>query len=174
MSAPQFVVDTTVDNVIKAVGLFVTPFLPTGTPIIRGQVNRVSMPPVSAAGFVKLTEILQVDLSTPLVTYDGGGAQASIMGPKRIDIQIDFYGPSAGDYCAALKGVWRTSFATSAFPANIQPLYCSDGHQSPLTDAEQQYETRWTITASLQYNPSVIMPQDYATELSLNILEDLP
>jgi hypothetical protein len=50
-------------------------------------------------------------------------------------------------------------------------LYCSDGHQMPLTTGEQQYETRWTLTASLQYNPTVSIPQQSANTLAVNIME---
>lgn len=168
MTAP-YVASIAVDAVMVALGAFLRPFMPAGAQIIRGQVNRTSPPP---SPFVQIREILEVDLSTPVVTNDA--AQINITSPTRIDIQIDFYGPSAGDYCKAVKGVFRSYYATAQFPANIQPLYCTDAHQSPLITAEQQYETRWTLTASLQYNPTVIVPQDYASALKVNILEDIP
>lgn len=158
-----------VDAVISALGSFLQPFVGT-SPIVRGQTNRVPMP---TDGFVKLTEILQVDLETPIVS-NPANAQVSITGPKRIDIQVDFYGPSAGDQCAAVKGVFRTSYCVAQFPAGIAPLYCSDAHQAPLITGEEQYLARWTITASLQYNPIVYISQQSATALSINILEDLP
>jgi hypothetical protein len=100
-------------------------------------------------------------------------AQVGITGPKRIEIQADFYGPSAGDYCAAVKGVYRTAYTVAQFPSNIVPLYCSEGHQMPLTTAEQQYETRWTLTCALQYNPVVTLPVQSADELAMNVLEDI-
>lgn len=165
----QYQISIAVDDVIDALKAFLTPFV-TPAPIIRGQQNRVPMP---VGGFVELTEILQVDLETPTVANDSANNQTTITGPKRIDIQIDFYGPSSGDQCAAVKGVFRTYFSTAAFPANIQPLYCSDGHQAPLTDAEQQYESRWNLTASLQYNPTVSIPLQFATALKMNIVDDL-
>lgn len=170
MSTAPYLSSIPVDAVIKALGAFLQPFVPGGQ-IVRAQANRVAMPPSPC---VVLTELLQVDLSTPVVGNDPANAQIDITSPTRIDIQIDFYGTLAGDYCKAVKGVWRTFYATSKFPANIQPLYCSDGRQMPLITAEQQYESRWTLTASLQYNPTVIVPQDYATALAVNILEDLP
>jgi hypothetical protein len=165
----QYQISIAVDDVIDALKAFLTPFV-TPAPIVRAQVNRVPMP---LGGFVELTELLQVDLETPIVANDSANAQVSITGPKRIDVQIDFYGDSAGDQCAAVKGVYRTYFSTAAFPANIQPLYCSDGHQAPLLDAEQQYEGRWTLTASLQYNPTVSIPLQYARALKMNIVDDL-
>ena len=156
-----------IDDVITALGAFLQPFVGTAS-IIRGQVNRVSMP---ASPFVELTEILSVDLETPSVTDDTVNQQNSFSSPKRFDIQIDFYGAQAGDYCAAVKSVFRTSYATAQFPANIQPLYCSDGNQSPLVTGEEQYETRWILTASLQYNPIVIVPQQSATQYDVTSIE---
>lgn len=162
---PNFVVDIAVDAVIEALGAFIAPFVP-GAKIVRGQGNRVPPPHDS---FVLLTEILQVDLETPLTAETAD--TVSITGPKRIDIQVDFYGPLSGDQCAAVKGVFRTSYAVAQFPTGIAPLYCSDGHQAPLITGEQQYESRWTLTASLQYNPSVVIPIQSANKLVVNILE---
>jgi hypothetical protein len=170
MSAPvEYVSSIAVDTVIEALGAFLQPFV-GATQIVCAQVNRVPMP-VSA--FVELTEILQVDLETPTGTNDKVNQQVGYLSPKRIDIQVDFYGAASGEYCAAVKGVWRTPYATAQFPANIQPLYCSDGHQAPLVNGEEQYEKRWTLTASLQYNPNVIVPQQSATALSINVKEIL-
>jgi hypothetical protein len=124
------------------------------------------------SGFVELTELLQVPIETP-TTVDAA-ASASITGPTRIDIQVDFFGPAAGDQCKAINNVYRTAYAVAQFPVGIAPLYCSDGHQTSLINAEQQYESRWTLTASLQYNPTVSIPQQSANTLAVNILEDLP
>lgn len=170
MSTAPYAVDITVNNIIKALAAFLQPFAPDAQ-IVRGQTNRDAPPP---SPYIRLTEILKVDLETPTVMNNREAAQISTLSPKRIDIQMDFYGAAAGDYSAAVQGIWRTAYTCSQFPANIQPLYLSDARQMPLTTAEQQYETRWTLTASLQYNPTVIVPQDYFTTLKVNILEDLP
>jgi hypothetical protein len=152
-----------IDQVIDALAAFVVPLCP-GYEIVRAQVNRVSMP---VSPCIVLTELLTVDLETPVIDYDGTLGQASISGPKRIDVQIDYYGPGAGDQCNAVKTVFRTPYATEQFPTNIQPLYCSDGLQTPLITGEQQWQSRFTSTASLQYNPVVIVPQDSADEASM-------
>lgn len=160
----------TVDQVIDALADFLAPFVP-GAQVVRAQVNRVAMP--SNPGVV-LTEMLQVDLSVPATEYqppvDPAPAlgTATIAGPTRIDIQIDFYGEQAGEFCKTVKTAFRSHWGFSHFPANIKPLYTSDGIQTPLTTGEQQYESRWTLTASLQYNPIVTVPQDFADVLTPN------
>ena len=154
----------TVDQVIDALADFLAPFVP-GAQVVRAQVNRVAMP--SNPGVV-LTEMLQVDLSVPATEYQPDAGTATIEGPTRIDIQIDFYGEQAGEFCKTVKTAFRSHWGFSHFPANIKPLYTSDGIQTPLTTGEQQYESRWTLTASLQYNPIVTVPQDFADVLVPN------
>ena len=155
------------DSVIDALAAFVQKFV-IGGQVIRGQTNRVSMPKVP---FAVLTEILQVDISIPRAENLSTEQKTKLHSPKRIDVQIDFYGPLAGDYCSAFKSSFRSEWGVLQFPSNIKPLYESEGHQAPLINSEEQYESRWTITASLQYNPTLTVPQQSATEASVNILE---
>lgn len=168
MSSTPYVVDIAVDAVIDALKAFLQPFCPN-TLIVQAQRNRVAMPHDS---FVLLTPLFEVDLETPIVTRTAHG-QISILGPTKIDVQVDFYGETAGDQCKAVKTVYRTPYTVAQFPAGIAPLFCSDGHQGPLTNDQAQYESRWTLTASLQYNPTVYIPVQTATELHMNIVEDL-
>ena len=150
----------TVDQVIDALADFLAPFVPAAQ-IVRAQVNRVPMP--SNPGIV-LTELLQVDLSVPATDYQPTANTATIYGPSRIDVQIDFYGAQAGEFCKTAKTAFRSHWGFANFPAGIKPLYTSDGVQSPLLTGEQQYESRWTLTASMQYNPTVTVPQEFADE----------
>lgn len=154
----NYISSITVDQVIEALAAFLAPFMP-GAQIVRAQVNRVALPSNPCA---VLTEILQVDLSVPATDYQPLANTATIYGPSRIDVQIDFYGAQAGDFCKTVKTAFRSHWGFAHFPANIRPLYTSDGVQSPLVTGEQQYESRWTLTASMQYNPTVTVPQDFA------------
>lgn len=159
----------TVDQVIDALAAFLAPFMP-GAQIVRGQVNRVALPSNPCA---VLTEILQADLSVPHTEYQPpvdpapADGTATIYGPSRIDVQIDFYGAQAGEFCKTVKTAFRSHWGFAHFPAGIKPLYTSDGMQTPLLTGEQQYESRWTLTASMQYNPTVAVPQDFADDLSV-------
>lgn len=154
----NYISSITVDQVIEALAAFLAPFMP-GAQIVRAQVNRVALPSNPCA---VLTELLQVDLSVPATDYQPLANTATIYGPSRIDVQIDFYGAQAGDFCKAVKTAFRSHWGFAHFPANIRPLYTSDGVQSPLLTGEQQYESRWTLTASMQYNPTVTVPQEFA------------
>lgn len=154
----MYTVSLTIDNVIDALADFLQPFVGTAE-IVRAQANRTPMPTTPC---VVLTELLQVDLETPYITTDGLNNQITSKGRQRIDVQIDFYGPAAGNQCAAVKSVFRTPYCAAQFPDNIQPLYCGDCIQSPLITGEEQWQSRFTLTASLQYNPVVTLPQQFA------------
>jgi hypothetical protein len=180
MTAP-YVPSILVDAVIEALALFIAPFVGNAvgnadspTPIVRAQVNRVPMP---ITGFVELRDLLQKDISTPVQiqnpSTDPALQQATISTPTQIDVQVDVYGPNASDWTRAILAVFRSEYAPDQFPAGIAPLYCSDGHQLPLVTGEEQYLNRYVFTASLEYNPDVIIPQQSATALEINILEDL-
>lgn len=160
-------VDKTVDHVIDALAIFIQPFVGEAQ-IIRAQVNRVPMPKFEC---VILTELFQIDLETPSVYFKQDGDLNRFSNSKRIDVQIDFYGEKSGDWCAAVNNCFKTSYATDVFPAGIQPLYLSDSRQTPMIGGEEQYVQRWTVTASIQYNPNVDLPQDSADKLSLNFIE---
>lgn len=165
MSAPaQYVPSITVDDVIDALGAFIQPFI-GNKQIIRGQVNRVS-PPIGP--FVELTEILQCDLEYPRNWYDTTNLQRNMIGPKRIAIQADFYGPDSGDWCSTVKTVFKTPYGASQFPSGIAPLYTDDGREAPLITGEQQYERRWVLTLNLQMNPIVVVPLQSAEALKMN------
>jgi hypothetical protein len=154
MYTTSIVIDEVIDTLAAFIDMFVD-----GAPVIRGQANRT--PPPSGS-FVELTELLSVDIQTPWSTYDNDDLDLNISGSVRIDVQIDFYNPKAGDYCRAVQSAFRTGWGFDQFPDNIKPLYTSDGVQSPMITGEQQYNGRWTLTASLQYNPVVTVPQQSA------------
>lgn len=174
-----YVPSITIDDVITDLIAFLQPFVGNTvtpndpTPIVRGQVNQVN-PPQPA--FVKVTEILRRPLDTPVFenSTDKNIQQATVTNTKQFDIQIDFYGSNAGDWSAAFENVWRSPYSPDQFPAGIAPLYCSDAHQAPLITGEEQYENRWVITASLEYNPVVIVSQQSAIQIETNIFEDIP
>jgi hypothetical protein len=170
MSAPiQYVPSIALDSVFDALGAFIQPFVGTAQ-VVRAQVNRVAMP---VGSFVELTEIASSDLEVPYQWYDGVNSQSDIVGPKRLMIQADFYGALAGDWCAAVKTVWRTPYAVAQFPLGIAPLYCDDGNEAPLITGEEQYERRWILNMLLQYNPVICVPLQSADILSMNIVEDV-
>lgn len=163
MTTPPYTASITVDDVINALITFLTPFMQGGA-VARAQTNRVPLPSNPCA---VVTEVLMVDLSVPATQYQPEADTATIYGPARIDIQIDFYGLEAGEFCKVVKTAFRSEWGFNQFIPGIRPLYTDDGRQTPLLTGEEQYETRWTLTASLQYNPTVTVPQQFADVLEI-------
>jgi hypothetical protein len=155
---PDYISSITVDDVIDELRAFILPFM-RGGEVVRGQNNRTPLPSDPCA---VLTEILRTDLQIPYPRYSAFVAVASLQSATRIDVQIDVYGLVAGDITQAIVAAFRTEWGFDRFSAEVKPLYCSDAHQSPLITGEKQFESRWTVTASLQYNPTVSVPQQYA------------
>jgi hypothetical protein len=80
---------------------------------------------------------------------------------------LDFYGPDSQEWAIKTVALWRDEYATEIFPSNIQPLYADDPIQIPLIDGEAQYEQRWRLAGSLQYNPILSTAQQ--SMLGVNI-----
>ena len=131
--------------------------------VIRLPVNRVATP---AGGFVALSPLS----NTPLATNVGAqaGQQKTVTQSRQVTIQVDCYGPGAGDNAAKISMLFRDFYGCEALAAidpGVQPLYATDAHQMPLIDGEAQYVERWTFDCVMQVNPSHAVLQPAATEL---------
>ncbi len=161
-------------QVFTAMEGFLTAILPNGTPVLRGQDNRVPEP--DDANFVLMTPLFRERIETNVDTYadatspvgNPSGTRSSLA-PTKLTIQLDFHGPASGDNAQIASTLLRDEFACVAFAAaqpSVQPLYASDPRQIPFTDGEQQYEFRWIVEAALQINPVVITQQAFAGTLT--------
>jgi len=93
--------------------------------------------------------------------------------PVQLTVQLDVHGPRSGDNSVVIAGLFRSEYGTIALAdlgLELAPLYCSDPQQLPFVNAEQQYEDRWTIDASLQINPTIGTSQRFADRLSLSLV----
>ena len=156
-----YIISKSIDDCIDALAAFVGPFVPNGE-LVRAQQNRVSQIPAIGVVF---TELMTVDLETPTLKFANG--EYTISTPKRLDVQLDFYGELADDQCNAVKTAYRTFWSTDQFPAWIKPMYCSDGVQGPFISGESQYSNRWILTVSLHFNSTLTVPQDSANQISI-------
>lgn len=170
-------IDLTESTVFKALRFFVLDVLPvTGANVVQGQQNRVPMP--TGPNFVILSNVARGQLSTTVRQYvppedpapaDGGRETTR---STSVGIQIDIYGPAAAENAqivgTLLRDVYGCDFLRSY---RVQPLYCSDPIQLPLVTGEKQYEARWTIQATLQFNPTVSTSQQFADIVELTIAE---
>lgn len=146
-----------IDSVIDALAAFLVLLMPTLV-VTRGQTNRV---PQANDNLVVVTEINRSLLETPLITYDNI-ATATVTGQTRLDLQLDFYGPVAGENANITKVAFESQLAFSRFSTVAKPLQMSELQQAPFVDGEHQYQNRWTLTASLQVATDVNLAEQFA------------
>lgn len=168
MSATVSITD---QDVFRAMRAFLLEVLPDGTEIVQLQGNGVSMP---EGAFVGMNNGSNRRLSTNRRTYTAGSSnpgEKAVTTPSAYAMPLDFYGPDSGAWAAMVQSLFRDEFATSRFPADIQPLYADDPIQIPLITGEQTYEQRWRLEAVLQTNTVVTVDQDCATSLQVGLIE---
>jgi hypothetical protein len=165
----------TESNLLQALGNFLTAILPTGTEIVVGQDNQVASP--QSANYAVMTPITRTRLATNLTTYaDGFPSDPQTRADTQatqVTIQVDTFGPLSGDHAQIIQTMFRSDwgvdqFVTSGF--DVTPLYTSEPRQMKFWDESSQVQQRWTTDCSLQANPIVTVPQDFADQLTVGVI----
>lgn len=94
--------------------------------------------------------------------------------PREVTIQVDIHGPASSENAVLTEGLFRsgwglTSFKESGF--DITPLYCSEPRQMEFHNAEQQIDKRWSIDCTMQVNPIISIPQQFADVAEVILIE---
>ena len=144
------ILDINDQDIFKAMRVFIQSFVPATVQVVQAQDNRVPMP---KGGFITMNNTGMDRLSFNIDNYESVLEGKTILTPTRYSMQLDFYGPDSQVWAMQTMALFRDEYATELFPPNIQPLYADDPVQIPLIDGEAQYEQRWKLVASLQYNP---------------------
>ena len=83
-------------------------------------------------------------------------------------MQCDFHGAAATDQAQVFATLFRSGYACDYFQGTgLQPDYCTDGQQMPFINGEDQYETRWTLSAVFDANITVSTPQQFANKVTV-------
>lgn len=163
-------VSPTQQVVYRRVKAFVEYIVPALTPIVQGLGNRV---PTPAGAYVAITATLQKRLATNIERYDDPAPTTgtrAVQQNTRVDVQLDFFGPLAGDWAAMAETLWRDEQGCILLGDACQPLYADQASQAPLTTGEEQYLQRWTLTATLQYNAVTTLPQQFADAAVVDLI----
>jgi hypothetical protein len=92
----------------------------------------------------------------------------------QLSIQLDVHSPNltvAGDNATTIATLFRSERAIDFFSAypGLAPLYTDEPRQVPFINAESQYESRYVITAILQADQAITLPQQFADQLQVTI-----
>jgi hypothetical protein len=97
----------------------------------------------------------------------------TILQPTKVNIQLDIHGPNSADNAQIITTLFRDQYAVDQFQTSgfdLVPLYSSEPKQIPFINGEQQYEERWTIDAIMQANSELKVPQQFASSLSISLM----
>lgn len=161
--------DITDDAIMAAMGGFLEAVLPDGVEVIQGQANRVPEP--KSPDFVVMTDASRRQLSTTTHSYDPVAGTNAVGRSNALTIQLDVYGPNSSDNAQVIATLFRDAYGCEALGPAIQPLYCDDGQQMPLVNGEFQYQDRWTLRATLQANPAITTPAQFASSVNLTLAD---
>jgi len=156
-------ISITESNLYTACRSFLIGVLPC--PVVQGQQNRAAMP---VGDFVTMTSLGTTALSTDKATYQPNASTQTHGRSTRWDVQLDFYGPNAADNANIVATLFKSDFACSQVEAtgvDMDPLYAEEPRQIPFVNAENQYEKRWSVQCAFQFNPTVVVSQQFAASL---------
>lgn len=161
----------TKDDIFTGLRTMLLAMLPMGVEVIQGQDNRVPEP--KGDDFVVMTETGSSRLSTNEVTWDypnPAAVQLTHEHDAEMRIQLDIHGDNGSNYARLIETLFLDDFAVQAMAAyNVAPLHANEGKQVPFLNGEQQYENRWVMEVSLQINPTVSTPMQFADTLTPEI-----
>lgn len=150
---------------------FLTSIVPTNTPILRGPVNRVSLPKVPAVIFTYLFQFrLRTNLHTDVDPFPSPGDGVITEQGTQVQVQMDFYGPQSNEWALAAEMLWRDEYGCNMLSPEAVPLYTDDARMVPLVTGEEQYLERYTVTAMLQWNPVTTVSQQFADTASVTLI----
>lgn len=133
--------------------------------VVRGYSNNVPFP---KAPFILMNIIHEMEMNTQVSEYRKDDRQADVTRSIEATLQLDFYGHDSGVNARIFSSLWRDFYACDRL-ASCQPLYSDNARFIPLTNDEQNFEERWSVTASLTYNPTVTHEQAFVTESVVSI-----
>lgn len=150
----------------------VVDIVPTGTPVLRGPINRAAQPPTDHVIYTPIfLNRLRTNVETDVDPFPtpGPGTMRLEQG-TRLDFQVDFYGALAADWAAMFATIMRSEYGVDKLAPEAAPLYADDARMLPLVTGEEQYLERWMVRAVLQYNPVTTVLQQYADTATVDII----
>lgn len=115
-----------------------------------------------------------VSPSQTVVSQTIAAGTQTILQPTQLTVQVDVYGPNSADNAQIITTLVRDGYAVDQFATSgydVMPLYASEARQSPLINAESQFEARWTFSIVMQVNPTITVPQQFADQLQATLTE---
>lgn len=163
-------VEPTQSELLTKLIAFISGIVPDGIPVIQRPINRASIPP---GPFVSITLGHQRRMSTNNEAYTDDYpyfGSRTVSASWNVDVQVDFYGPDAGDWATAFCTLFRDDAGCDALAPECQPLYADDPRLAPWVSSESQWVRRWIVMASLNWTELVTVSQQFADAAQVDLI----
>lgn len=97
----------------------------------------------------------------------------SVLQKTNVLYQLDVHGPNSTDNAQIITTLFRDEYATRQFHTllpSVEPLFADDPKQVPFINENQQWEYRWVVEARLQANQTVVVPQEFAQAVDVDVI----
>jgi len=122
--------------------------------------------------------VYTVDEAQTLSSRTLSTGQKTLEQGAQVTVQLDFHSldNSASSLAQTVSTILRDEagvdlFATLAPDSGVVPLYADDPRMTPFTNEEQQIEWRWMLEVNLQVNQVVVLPQQYADSVVVELID---
>ncbi|WP_447921066.1 phage neck terminator protein [Achromobacter aegrifaciens] len=141
--------------------------------VVRGLPNWV---PTPARECIVITPLAALGLSLPAMTYADPSPAAgtrTMTQATQWSARVEGYGVRAQDLALTLSIALRSQYGCEFLGSlgRVQPLYTGELKQLPFESAESLTFERWSFDAVLQFNPSITVPQQFADQLHVGLIE---
>lgn len=140
-------------------------FPAAGSQIIQAFQNNNPLP----ENAIVMQALFERNLDETSTYYEPALEQAHAQSSVDVRLQLSFYGADAEKRSRTVYTLWKSPYTTSRMTA-CQPLYATGRDRRPYINDSNQYEDRWIVDLSLQYNPSVTYAQDFAEDVNFDII----
>ena len=117
---------------------------------------------------IVMQALFERNLAETSTYYTPTQEQAHAQNSVDVRIQLSFYGPEAEKRSRTVYTLWKSYYSTDRMTL-CQPLYANGRDRRPYINESNQYEDRWIVDLSLQYNPRVTYAQDFTDSAEVTI-----
>ena len=114
-----------------------------------------------------------VSISQTIVSETMAAGIQNLLQPINLMVQLDVHGPNSADAAQTISTLFRDEYAydfMAALDKRVSPLLADDPRQVPFVNDQNQWETRWVITAQLQADQTITVPQEFADEIEATLI----
>ncbi len=132
--------------------------------IVKRAPGDVSMP---SSPFIQMMALDEENLTFPVSSWDTTSNILPVSIQYQEDmstrVQVEFVGQGSEDLSRGFSTVFTSEFGVQALGPSCAPLKILSRNMVPIDTAEKNNETRWIVRVSIETQPVVELPQQFAT-----------